>query len=121
MEIEPRPINNAEALVVSTALHVAPTNPVSEQLLASIDSLVVVDKCGCGCASVDFEKQHENSGNIPIADAIGLTPRGGEVGIIVWGTTFKITGLEIFDLGAGQEDLVLPIPATIHNFQSGAA
>ena len=32
---------------------------------------------------------------------------------MVFGTAKSITGLEIYDLGAGEDDLVLPMPESI--------
>ena len=46
-------------------------------------------------------------------DAYGKTASGGHVGLIVWGTDRTITGLEVYDEGAGQDDLRLPDPASI--------
>lgn len=48
-----------------------------------------------------------------MADATGQTPRGGQVGIIVWGRSDAITALEIYDLGAGDDDVVLPVPTSV--------
>ncbi|MGH7535357.1 MAG: hypothetical protein ACREMG_07215, partial [Gemmatimonadales bacterium] len=52
----------------------------------------------------------------PIADGIGTTPAGGKVGVIVWGTAEAVTGLEVYDLGAGAADLRLPDPSSIAPF-----
>jgi hypothetical protein len=48
-----------------------------------------------------------------VADATGQTPRRGQVGIIVWGRSNAITALEIYELGAGDDDLVLPVPTSV--------
>ena len=66
----------------------------------------------CGCASVDFEKEQLGISQ-PIADGTGKTANGGSVGIIVWGANNLITGLEVYDLGAGDDDLGLPDPNSI--------
>ena len=67
----------------------------------------------CGCASVDFDSPVSEERSKPIADGTGTTPRGGQVGVIVWGRSDAITGLEIYDLGAGDDDLVLPDPTSV--------
>jgi hypothetical protein len=41
------------------------------------------------------------------------------VGVIVWGTADRVTGLEVYDLGAGPHDLTLPVPDSIEPFRSG--
>jgi hypothetical protein len=48
-----------------------------------------------------------------VADGTARTSRGGQVGVIVWGRPDAITGLEIYDLGAGDGDLVLPLSTSI--------
>lgn len=66
-----------------------------------------------GCASVDFDGPTSEERSGVIADATGQTPRGGQVGIIVWGRSDAITALEIYDLGAGDHDLLLPVPTSV--------
>jgi hypothetical protein len=96
-----RPISDDEAACIRVTLERAPAIPNASVLTATIVHLRVVGGCDCGCASVDFEK--DSSGDTqPIADATGRTARGGDVGIIVWGTSNAITGLEVYDLGAGE-------------------
>jgi hypothetical protein len=73
----------------------------------------VVGVCGCGCDSVDFTPHDPSHTSAPVADGVGTTPAGGDVGVIVWGTSDAITGLEIYDMGAGESDLRLPNPDTI--------
>jgi hypothetical protein len=75
----------------------------------------VVDQCNCGCASVDFAFAGEERPR-PIADGVATTPAGGGVGVIVFGTADAITGLEIYDNGAGERDLTLPLPDSIRGW-----
>ncbi len=75
----------------------------------------------CGCDSVDFVEQDKIQQAKPIADGIGSTPRGGKVGVIVWGTPEVIIGLEIYDLGAGDMDIKLPIPESIMPFEKSTS
>jgi hypothetical protein len=51
---------------------------------------------------------------------VGTTKLGGTVGIIVWGRDDQITGLEVYDLGAGEDDLTLPVPESIRPFEATA-
>jgi hypothetical protein len=81
----------------------------------AISSLQVVARCECGCASVDFDAPASDQHSTVVADGIGHTPRGGQVGVIVWGRPDAITGLEIYDWGAG-DDLALPVPASVVAF-----
>jgi hypothetical protein len=63
--------------------------------------------------NVDFDGPTSEDRSGIIANATGQTPRGGQVGIIVWGRSDAITVLEIYDLGAGDGDLVLPVPTSV--------
>jgi hypothetical protein len=102
-----------------SALERASVSSTAVGLVSTISALRVIGRCDCGCASVDFEADpHERSR--PLAEGTGSTPSGGGVGIIVWGTSSRITGLEIYDLGAGQDDLNLPDPASILPWEKSA-
>jgi hypothetical protein len=116
-----RPITPQEIAVIRTTLERAPVTPEDARLAANLESLRAVDQCSCGCDSVDFEEQGSVRPSKPIGDAIGTTPAGGVVGVIVWGRDDAITGLEIYDLGAGEEGLRLPTIDSIRGFRKGAA
>lgn len=103
-----RKITSLEAAVIRATLERAPVELV-DMAASTIDSLMVISRCDCGCASVDFQGPPLDEPSKPIADGIGVTSKGGEVGIIVWGRKGQITGLEVYDLGAGEIDLVLPV------------
>ena len=110
---ERRGIREDEVAVIRTALERALVRPVDEAASAAVSTLEVVGRCECGCASVDFDSSTSDQRSTPIADGTGTTPRGGQVGVIVWGRPDAITGLEIYDLGAGDDDLVLPDPTSL--------
>lgn len=104
-----RPVSAEEVAVIRAALERAALAPEYKTLVSSLSGLRVVGGCGCGCDSVDFQEEpfiHSQR----LADALGDTPKGGRVGVMVWGTPQQVTGLEIYDLGAGQDDLRLPLP-----------
>jgi hypothetical protein len=102
-----RPVSETEAACISLTLERAPAIADASALIAAIGNLRVIGGCDCGCASVDFENDSSEHSR-PIADGIGKTARGGDVGVIVWGTSNAITGLEIYGRGAGDDDLNLP-------------
>ena len=110
---EHRGITQSEAEIVRAALERASLAPLDEAVRVAIPNLEVVARCECGCASVDFDSPTSEQRSGVIADAAGRTPRGGQVGVIVWGRSDAITGLEIYDLGAGDDDLVLPVPTSV--------
>jgi hypothetical protein len=110
---ERRRIHQSEAEIIRTALDRASVASVDQTVRAAIPNLEVVARCECGCASVDFDAATSEERSGIVADATGQTPRGGQVGIIVWGRSNAITALEIYDLGAGDDDLVLPLPTSV--------
>ena len=110
--IQPRDISADEINVIRATLDVSGTSTQG----SALEELRIVSICGCGCASVDFVEHDPKNRAGPLAQAIGKTITGGTVGIIVWGTTDQVTGLEIYDLGAGQHDLTLPVPTSIEPF-----
>lgn len=118
---ERRGIREDEAEVIRAALERALVAPVERAASAAISHLEVVARCECGCASVDFDSSPSDPHPTRIADGTGTTPNGGHVGIIVWGRRDAITGLEIYDLGAGEANLVLPVPTSVIPWEQNEA
>ena len=123
MDTERRPIRSEEIEVLRQVLSRVHVRGDVESLLKRIDSLYVSGGCDCGCASVDFETSVDQGATSILADAVGTTPEGGLVGLIVWGTETSITGIEVYDLGAGYDEthpdrvmnerVRLPVPESI--------
>lgn len=111
-----RPITPEEVTVIRVALERAPASPGPGIPTGDLETLHVVSRCSCGCDSVDFAEHDPARPAKPIADGIGTTPSGGTVGIIIWGGTDAVTGLEVYDLGAGDGDLKLPTANSIRAF-----
>jgi hypothetical protein len=57
----------------------------------------------------------------PIADGLGITPNGDQVGVIIWGVSDAITGLEIYDMSASASKLKLNDLKSIIPWEEGAA
>ena len=112
-----RPITPQEAAVIRATLEQAPKVPALSRLAGGIDQLHAISKCGCGCDSVDFAEHDPSRPSQIVGDGIGVTPKGGQVGVLVWATGDAITGLEIYDLGAGDGDTRLPVPESIHSWK----
>lgn len=113
MSAPERPASPVEIAVVEAALAVAPISHRASLLRRSVHDLRIRTSCDCGCASVDFETTPEPGSCRLVADGIGRTPSGGRVGILVWALDDRVSGLEVYDLGAGQDDRKLPIPSSI--------
>lgn len=73
--------------------------------------------CECGCDSVDFAEHDPEwpCGQSPMGT--GKTPTGGDVGIIIWGIDDAVTGIEVYDLGAGDADIKLPVESSIRPWE----
>jgi hypothetical protein len=103
-----RPISATEQAVLMRAVEKARCSDIKAPPdLAQVPSLQVIGRCECGCASVDFA--HLSAGEIAelVADAIAETPAGERVGVLVWASQGRYTGLEI----VGFSDGPAPLPA----------
>ena len=109
-----RPVSTEERAVLWRAIRYAPTGSDEAPSLDQIDSLQVVSKCQCGCASVEF--QHLKPGEIAelVADGIGETSSGEHVGVLVFALGGKFTGLEI--VGHTDDPAPLPVASTVRGW-----
>ncbi len=109
-----RAISAEERTILERALQYAPVDGADLPPLGQLDSLQVVGKCQCGCASVDF--RHIKAGEIAdvVADAIGETLAGEQVGIIVFALGGNFQGLEI--VGYSDNPAPLPVPSTVRGW-----
>ena len=92
----------------------APSRPLSDSEQAVVARMMtlggvayavpreVVDRCDCGCASVDFLPDGP-FGEI-VADAYGRTTSGIDVGVILWAREGAVSGLEVYMLGSSDTD-----------------
>jgi hypothetical protein len=101
-----RPINDAEASVVERALAVAATDDSASAMIGQVRSLQVVGRCECGCASIDFRSLQKEQTARVIADAVGVTPSGEPLGLILWALDNELTGLEVYSY----TDAPAPLP-----------
>ena len=112
-----RPISAAEIAVVEAMLKHASEPDMPESLRGSLSELRVVGVCGCGCDTVEFEVGPPKEPPGIVADGTGTTPEGGRVGVILWGLDGRLTGLEVYDCGAGEDGLRLPVPGSIRGWK----
>lgn len=93
------------------AVRFAPIEGADIPSLAQIDSLQVVGKCQCGCASVGF--RHLKPDNIAkvVADASGETAVGEQVGVLVFARDGCFVGLKAF--GYSDQPASLPGASTV--------
>lgn len=115
-----RPINDDEIAVVRAALERCAETPDAQELSSSVSSLRVVDQCQCGCPSVDFARRSSLHPR-PLADGLGITRNGNQVGVIIWGVSDAVSGLEIYDMSASASELKLNDLKSIIPWEEGAA
>jgi hypothetical protein len=109
-----RAISADERAILECALQYAPAKGGHMPSLDQLDSLQVVGKCECGCASVDF--QHLKPGEIAevVADAIGETRSGETVDVIVFALGGNFVALEF--VGYSDIPATLPVPSTVRGW-----
>jgi len=94
--------------------------PEAQTYAAQLDHLRVVGRCGCGCPTVDLafgDSQHNTTGPSHIlADCVGVTPEGIEVGIMLHAREDKISELEIYSLAGCEHPFGLPRIETLKQF-----
>ncbi len=112
---EPRLITKEEAAVISAALLRAPLGEPSEAAQGSIASLSVVGKCDCGCDSLFFVGSNDASQEFRIADGLGYTADGEEIGIIVWASGSQVVHLELYNYS--DQPARLPIAESVCSFE----
>jgi hypothetical protein len=89
-------------------------HPVSEALRSSVSTLRVIKCCDCGCDTVDFESVEWSEPPRIIADGIGETPSGKEIGLIVFENRDQLVSVEVFS--HDDEPARLPILSSIRGY-----
>jgi len=102
--------------VIERALVVAAVDPSAVDLLSQVRTLRVVSRCGCGCASVDFEAPTGDQLPSIVADAVAAGPNGEQLGLIVWAWEGRISGLEVYNFS--EDAAPLPVPDSICSYES---
>lgn len=103
-----RKITQDERSMVRWLLEHAATSPDHAKYLETVDTLEVVDRCDCGCPSVDFLKEGQGAGAEILADAVGTATDGLPLNLILWGKEGVISGLEVYNYDGGSW---FPLPA----------
>jgi hypothetical protein len=96
--------------------HLVSGFPDAETFIGQINDLRVVDECSCGCPSIDFAKDQSGTKHTPIANFIGVTPTGVEIGGMLWVRDNVLISLEVYCFGEHDGPFDLPILDTIRPF-----
>lgn len=117
IQIAPRTLTPAECAVVAAAVQRAPLDDGNGAAgYDQVETLWVVGRCECGCASLFFTSQDWVAGQYQIADGLGETSEGEKVGIILWATPAGLVHLELYT--HGESPAGLPVPSSIRNWSA---
>ena len=91
---------------------------------SQVDRLRVVAVCECGCPSVEFALDDapppsSTHGHI-LAEAVGKSPEGVDVGVILWESAGVVSGLEVYCYN-NESGFQVPNPKDLEIWQHGAA
>lgn len=114
--VPPRPLTEAEAAVIAAAIARAPVGepgPAGNYLTAN---LRVVGRCECGCDSVFFTTEDWASDQHRIADGLGYTEDGEEIGVLVWAGSRGLVHLELYSYT--ERPAPLPMPVSVCPFEA---
>ena len=115
MRAEPnRPLSDAERTLVVWFLE--GLEPRRAELLAQVPVLRVVHHCECGCPTVEFavrgKRRDYKKPDVILAEAVGPSPEGVDLDIILWMNQGDLTGVE-FVSHSGASAFTVPAPSAL--------
>jgi hypothetical protein len=115
---ERRPLTEEERKLLEWLL--ANGSPDAKPYLSQIANVNVVGKCTCGCPTIDLAlgdcEQRKTAPSIILADFVGKTPEGVEVGVIVHAREGEISELEVYAIPDWQGPFKLPSVESLKQF-----
>jgi hypothetical protein len=113
--IKHRSLRSEELAVIKSVLERAPLGESCDASRSCVEALHVVGECNCGCDSLFFSGSSGSTPNFRIADGLGYTADGEEIGIILWASGSQIVYLELYNYS--ELPPRLPLPETICPFE----
>jgi hypothetical protein len=114
LHVSSRSISPVEAAAIDALLLRASIGESCEASSCDIESLKIVGKCPCGCESLFFTGIDEAAEQFRLADGLGYTEDGEEIGMILWASGSRIVHLELYNYS--ENPARLPPPASICPF-----
>ena len=115
---ERRPLTDEERNLLEWLL--ASGSPDAKPYVSQIATVNVVGKCTCGCPTIDLalgdREQRKTSPSIILADFVGKTPEGIEVGVIVHAREGEISELEVYAISDWKGPFNLPSVESLRQF-----
>ena len=115
---ERRPLTEEERKLLEWLL----TNgsPEAKPYLSQIANVNVVGKCTCGCPTIDLalgdRAQRKTAPSTILADFVGKSPEGVEVGVIVHAREREISELEVYAIPDWKGPFNLPSVESLKQF-----
>jgi hypothetical protein len=115
---ERRPLTEEERKLLEWLL--ANGSPDAKPYIAQIANVNVVGKCTCGCPTIDLalgdREQRKTAPSIILADFVGKTTEGIEVGVIVHAREGEISELEVYAIPDWKGPFNLPSIESLKQF-----
>jgi hypothetical protein len=107
---EKRPLTTDERILLEWLI--SNGSPSAAKYAAQIPRVSVVSRCTCGCPTLDLavDGEHVDGGSELVADFVGKSPEGIQVGVILHCRGDQISELEVYALGEVKGVFGLPSP-----------
>jgi len=116
--IENRPLSEDECSLLIWLVENG--NPEARAYMPQLETVRVVGRCRCGCPSIDLAvgdaKEATTGASHILADYIGTTPEGWQVGVQLHARDGKLSELEVYNLSEHEGAYPLPTIASLKPF-----
>jgi hypothetical protein len=115
---ERRPLTGEERKLLEWLL--ANGTPEAKPYLSQVADVNVVGKCTCGCPTVDWARgenaQRKTGPSTILADFVGKSPEGVEVGVMVHAREGEVSELEVYAMRDWKGTFNLPTVESLKQF-----
>jgi len=115
---ERRPLTQEERTLLEWLM--ANGSEDAKQYSPQLGDLSVVGTCTCGCPTIDLapegRDQRKTAPSIILADFVGTTPEGIEVGVVLHAREGKISELEVYAIADMKQPFRLPTIESLKQF-----
>jgi hypothetical protein len=107
---ENRPLTTDERILLEWLI--SNGSPSAAKYASQIPRVSVVSRCTCGCPTIDLavDGEHVDGGSELVADFVGKSPEGIQVGVILHCRGDQISELEVYAMGEVKGVFGLPSP-----------
>jgi hypothetical protein len=117
---ERRPLTREERTLLEWLIDNGSSNANAKEYSPQLANLSVVGTCTCGCPAVDLalegDDQRKTAPSKILADFLGTTPEGIEVGVILHAREGEISELEVYSITDLKKPFGLPTKESLKQF-----